>query len=307
MGASLPADAMLNEMLHATPPSAMPTTRPQQNVEPLLPVGVSADSGGPSLLREGSNVIARKGHLQRSSDSAYSEFVFENAQGEMPLEPMLVLPNLQLMSMESAIAATKQDLLFTVSGVVTECHAKNYVLLEPGPDELVLPAVPDTAPKPDETKSDATSDDPDKMLDEMLAATKKMNAVGAAASTRPSSYTPTTYTPGDMGELASSVAPGPASTNLLRERSWIMDRAGRLQRTQDGRYEEIVFDADGSALQDPPIIILPNLKLQALEAAAGGDNHDPRFMVTGTVTEYRGKNYILLQKVVVMPLSAREF
>ena len=143
------------------------------------------------------------------------------------------------------------------------------------------------------------------MLDDMLAATRSNNRAGASSEDR--NTTPTTYAPSQMGQLAAAVAPGPASTNIIRERSWIMDRAARMQRSRDGLYEELVFDADGSAMQDPPLIILPNLKLQAVEAAEASGNGDPRFIVTGTVTEYRGKNYILLQKVVVMPLSAREF
>jgi hypothetical protein len=305
-GATLPADAMLNEMLHstapATAPSASPTTRPQ-NFEALLPVGVSGETPASKLLREGSNVLARKGHLRRVPDCPYPQIMFETSPDQLSLQPMLILPNLQLMSMESAIAATKSDQLFTVSGTISECDGRNYILLEPGPDELSTPAAPETSLKPD--ASAVTPDLADKMLDDMLASAKTNKRAGTSSDDR--NTTPTSYAPSQMGVLAAAVAPGPASTNIIREKSWIMDRAARMQRSQDGQYEELVFDADGSAMQDPPLIILPNLKLQAVEAAEASGNGDPRFIVTGTVTEYRGKNYILLQKVVVMPLSAREF
>ena len=100
---SLPADAMLNEMLHATnpatAPSATPTTRPQ-NVEALLPVGVTSETPASKLLREGSDVLARKGRLRRVPDGPYPQIVFETSSDKFQLEPMLVLPDLQLMSME---------------------------------------------------------------------------------------------------------------------------------------------------------------------------------------------------------------
>jgi hypothetical protein len=93
--------------------------------------------------------------------------------------------------------------------------------------------------------------------------------------------------------------------NVLRERSQVFDRVARLTHSADGLQEEITLESDGTALQDPPLILLPNLKLVALEGAAG--DRDARFRVTGMVTEYRGRNYILLQKVVVMSDSDRQF
>jgi hypothetical protein len=92
---------------------------------------------------------------------------------------------------------------------------------------------------------------------------------------------------------------------VLREQSQIFDRVCRFSRTEDGRQEQLVLESDGTALQDPPLIVLPNLKLVALEGAAA--NRNARFRITGLVTEYRGRNYILLQKVVVMADSDRQF
>jgi hypothetical protein len=71
-------------------------------------------------------------------------------------------------------------------------------------------------------------------------------------------------------------------------------------------HEQLTFDSDGSTLRDPPLIVLPNLKLVDLEKAAG-DQHNVRIRATGSVTEYRGRNYILLQKIVVMADSDRQF
>ncbi|MDB5319809.1 MAG: hypothetical protein JWN40_1440, partial [Phycisphaerales bacterium] len=75
----------------------------------------------------------------------------------------------------------------------------------------------------------------------------------------------------------------------------------------DGQTAELTFEADGKALKDPPMIILPNLKLMQMENAVAGNSRDLRFKVTGVVTEYKGRNYILLERVVVVPDVAQQF
>jgi hypothetical protein len=94
--------------------------------------------------------------------------------------------------------------------------------------------------------------------------------------------------------------------SVLPEQSQIFDRVCRLNPSGEGEEEELALDSDGAALQDPPLLALPNLKLMDMEHAAG-DHHDTRFRVTGVITEYRGRNYILLQKVVVMADAERQF
>jgi hypothetical protein len=98
-----------------------------------------------------------------------------------------------------------------------------------------------------------------------------------------------------------AVAPGAPPVNVLREGTFIVNRVGRLTRSADGQQEEFNFDADGKTMRDPPVIILPNLKLMQMENAVAGSSRDLRFRVSGMVTEYKGRNYVLLDKVVVVP------
>ncbi|HEV8290940.1 MAG TPA: hypothetical protein VGP94_03420, partial [Tepidisphaeraceae bacterium] len=77
----------------------------------------------------------------------------------------------------------------------------------------------------------------------------------------------------------------------------IADRIGRLTRTPEGQFE-FTFEADGSALKDPPMIILPNVKLMVMESMVKNASRDLKFHVSGMVTEYNGRNYILLEQVV---------
>ena len=94
-----------------------------------------------------------------------------------------------------------------------------------------------------------------------------------------------------------AVAPAAPAVKLVREGTYVVDRVGRLRKSEDGQHQEFAFDADGNAMQDPPMIILPNLALMQMENATQS-NRDRKFRVTGMVTEYRGRNCILLDKAV---------
>jgi hypothetical protein len=104
-----------------------------------------------------------------------------------------------------------------------------------------------------------------------------------------------------------AVAPGAPQLNLLREGTYVVDRTGRLTRSADGQTAEFTFDSDGKALKDPPMVILPSLKLMQMESAVQGNSRDLKFRITGMVTEYKGRNYVLLEKVMVVPDVVRQF
>ncbi len=288
-----PAEQMLNQMLQPNGPgsASSPTTRPQPP-QVMEPVGYAPAASAGALLREGSDVIARRGHLEKLQDNPYSEFIFDGWP-HSDLAPMLVLPNLQLMEMEDASAATKQNLHFTVSGLVTEYRGKNFILLESGPDALNQQS-PSSVPGYKPAARGPVS--ADQMLKEMLSADKPSPASPASADSVGK----------DSTSGSGALPPNAPVISMLPEQAQIFDRVCRLGPCQDGLHQQLTFDADGSTLRDPPLIVLPNLKLADLEKAAG-DQHNTRIRATGMVTEYRGRNYILLQKIVVMADSDRQF
>ena len=57
----------------------------------------------------------------------------------------------------------------------------------------------------------------------------------------------------------------------------------------------------------PPVTVLPNLKLMAMETAVSNSSRDLRFRISGMVTEYNGKNFVLLDKAVVVPDVDQQF
>ncbi len=111
----------------------------------------------------------------------------------------------------------------------------------------------------------------------------------------------------DATSGSAAVAPAAPVVTVLREGSFIVNRVGRLTRSADGQQMEFTFDADGKTMKDPPLMVLPNLKLMAMENAVTGSSRDLRFRISGTVTEYKGRNYILLDKVVVVPDLDQQF
>jgi len=103
----------------------------------------------------------------------------------------------------------------------------------------------------------------------------------------------------DRSTGASAIAPGAPQLNVLPEGSNIFDRIGRLARTQAGAWE-LNFESDGKPLKDPPLLVLPNKTLAQMEHALSTNDADLRFRVSGEITEYNGRNYILIQRAPVI-------
>jgi hypothetical protein len=100
---------------------------------------------------------------------------------------------------------------------------------------------------------------------------------------------------------AGAVAPNAAPRTLLREGTLLLDRIGRLTRAEDGRRLEFTIDSDGRGLADAPLILLPNRKLMQLEGSVNTSYRDLKIRASGEVMEYRGRNYLLLQRWSLVP------
>jgi len=84
---------------------------------------------------------------------------------------------------------------------------------------------------------------------------------------------------------------------LLPEGDYLADRRGRL--AQRGKQLVFVFESDGKSLADPPITLLPNRWLEKMEADVTASPELMTFRISGEVTTYRGRNYLLLRKVLI--------
>ena len=105
----------------------------------------------------------------------------------------------------------------------------------------------------------------------------------------------------DVTSGVAAVAPDATPRTVLREGTLLLDRLGRLTRGADGRTFEFVLDSDGRAMTDAPLILLPNRKLMQLEGQVQSSYRDLKIRASGEVMEYRGRNYLLLQRWSVVP------
>ena len=84
---------------------------------------------------------------------------------------------------------------------------------------------------------------------------------------------------------------------LVREGDVVINRLGRLHRDSKGSAL-FVYEADGTALSEPPLILLPSRKLELMEQLVK-QRPDAKFIVTGEITVYHGHGYLLLRKVML--------
>ncbi|MDK1031141.1 MAG: hypothetical protein QGD94_03980 [Planctomycetia bacterium] len=89
---------------------------------------------------------------------------------------------------------------------------------------------------------------------------------------------------------------------MIAEGKRLVNREGRLVRrtTGDGaqKTEEVVFVLDSG---DKPIRLSPNKLRESMENMSDYGDKPIRFRISGLVSVYRGKNYILLSKTIMIP------
>jgi len=105
----------------------------------------------------------------------------------------------------------------------------------------------------------------------------------------------------DVTSGTGAVAPGGTAQKVLREGTLLLDRMGRLTRSDDGKTFEFTLDSDGRRMADAPMILLPNRRLMQLENQVQASYRDVKIRASGEVMEYRGRNYLLLQRWSVVP------
>ena len=83
----------------------------------------------------------------------------------------------------------------------------------------------------------------------------------------------------------------------VREGDVVINRMGRLVKDAKGTLL-FVYESDAANLSEPPLILLPCMKLEQMELEVS-KKPNAKFTVTGEVTVYRGKGYLLLRKAML--------
>ena len=109
--------------------------------------------------------------------------------------------------------------------------------------------------------------------------------------------------PGAAQDLSLGMSPP-----LLREGAFVSGARAQLVKGRSGRWYAI-YDADGTGVRLPPMIVLDNAYLGAMERVAGdgvGGDNAPRMRISGRVLVYRDRNFLLpsappiVERVVVV-------
>jgi hypothetical protein len=117
------------------------------------------------------------------------------------------------------------------------------------------------------------------------------------------------FLPDTTPDVRVAPTPGPMGA-LIPEGTLIFDRMGRLEKTPDGQ-QEFRFESDGVSMQDAPMLLLPNQNLMGMEDNLKRNGGHVRFRISGMVTEYGSRNYVLIQKYIaanvqVVPREKKE-
>lgn len=169
----------------------------------------------------------------------------------------------------------------TFSAALAQIIAPPTLPAEPSTTPTAPTAVPTTLPATTPT----TLPSAERVLENLLQQAPA-NPVIAPTGTNP------TATP-----LVPGVAPNQPTVKRVREGQFVWNRTGRLVKEEKTGQWLFAFEADGKEMKDPPMGLLPSMNLEQMERLSDGGVKAVRFKISGQVTEYHGKNFLLVTAV----------
>ncbi|MBL4700350.1 MAG: hypothetical protein JKX85_03750 [Phycisphaeraceae bacterium] len=97
----------------------------------------------------------------------------------------------------------------------------------------------------------------------------------------------------DLDSKVLGIAPGMPKPKLRREGEFVVNRQGRLLRSNDGQNMIFAYKSDSKTQSDPPMIVVPCQLLQNMEEMMLERGDQIGFSITGQILSYHGTNYIL--------------
>ncbi len=272
------------------------------------------------LLPDGAMLVNAHGKLFFNKATGRWSLIFSNKKIGRPrsirLLPCLMLQGLSKLGGKGA--------LVTVSGEVTAFQGHNYLLISPatgvgGPVNLRRhkPVTSAKTARPTGARRPRTHG-PQKPRP---SANDVLNSLLRQDVSQPVMPAPESYAiPSGIEKVGSRSVP------LLREGDYIANRIarvlpparrpmakGRREGKGNGRpaksssgYYRIIFDSDGRVLHDPPLRLLPCHLLSVMLRISHNGRLPKRFRVSGLVTQFHKRNYLLLD-FVERPLHLRRF
>jgi len=268
------------------------------------PVGSPPADTGPKLPLNASPVVNRRCMLAREpkTDWAVIRLLDDETDGKETVYRW-AMPTRILEEMEK-IVADRPDAIFRVSGenIISSGRPfllirKATVMVQPAPAE---PADDEDAPADDpaDGSTDEPTDEPDDEPGSSSDVGERLLEEGAGAPVLPPSRDvyedqdqPPSQAPVDEQEVLH-----PGVGHMVVSRRVIILPVGQ------GNWLEAVFEADNAG-NEPPLRLLP---CAILPPPAGGETGAAlskpikRYIVTGEITQYRDRRYLLLRKAIPM-------
>jgi len=165
---------------------------------------------------------------------------------------------------------------------VVQPDATAHLLAATKPAPKTAKAPPATKPAPTTAASLPASPSAHDVAQELLGQPRAKPVV-PTITTAPARPTPS------VAPASVALKPGPGRM--------ILNRLTRLRSPANQRWRLLVFESDNT-LREPPLRILPNEHLKAMEALSrGGAAAGALFHVSGEVHRYKGHDYVLLRGV----------
>lgn len=241
---------------------------------------------------EGAFLAAREGAIvrTRSGDAAFVPVRVADTTDAEREAPMVVLPNQRLAQLDAALGTGSEARRVTASGQVFSYRGRAYLSLtafsltkpssatgDAKPAESATKAPPGTAPNAASPAPGAEPDD--QRVREMLAELEERRGMPRAL---------------DASNLAlpSEAVKGlKAPEHVLAEGTVLTRRRARLVRGAVGAV--LAFDNDPNSPGLGAMPILPCRMLEHMENVAAQHGEDLVFVVSGRVSTYQSRNYVL--------------
>ena len=143
----------------------------------------------------------------------------------------------------------------------------------------------------------ATSRPASRPVDPEVSADTVIRQLMSGRARRP--VLPTTTT----GPASQPATPAPAEIVKplpMPPGAMIVDRVGRLIKDRASSWWQFHFSSERDVLYEAPIRVLPNRMLEAMETILENSQRSRvKFHVTGEITTYRGKRYLLIRRMLV--------
>lgn len=271
----------LGRMLLDRPP--VPVTEPQTGVATVKPRR--------DLPIDGTMVVDSRARLVPEPATGWFVLRFLPSEGASPPVPRRVLQGELLEQME-AVIAKDPDAIFWISGETTIYTQRCFLLPRKATvvDSGVVLATKATE-QPHSPQAPADQPQTDTVSSEDIF--KKLMADDPG---RP--LTGRSVRPNQRELQGESIAPLPGKAIIQAERTLVIDRVVRIVPERVGGWLVGRFESDNT-LQEPPVRLLPCAMLtEAERLMTVGKGRFAKLKVSGEVSFYRGKGYLLLRSVM---------